>query len=133
MLATKTVAEKLQIKPDSGVWVSDAAQIARIRPLPAGAKLVDRLAAATVGLIFVNDASSTRTILSANAADLAKPAALWIVYPKANRTDINRDSLWPIVGEFGMRPNSQIAIDDVWSALRFRALAEGEELSPAGH
>jgi hypothetical protein len=50
-----------------------------------------------------------------------------IAYPKANRADINRDSLWPIVVEFGMRPNGQVAIDDVWSALRFRADKPGEE------
>jgi len=28
--------------------------------------------------------------------------------------------------EFGMRPISQVAIDDVWSALRFRVLRTGE-------
>jgi len=49
-----------------------------------------------------------------------------IAYPKANKTDINRDSLWPILAEFGMRPISQVAIDDVWSALRFRVLRTGE-------
>ena len=38
----------------------------------------------------------------------------------------NRDSLWPILAEHGMRPIAQIAVDEVWSALRFRALEEGE-------
>ena len=51
---------------------------------------------------------------------------MWVAYPKGNRTDLNRDSLWPILGEFGMRPISQVAIDEVWSALRFRPLADGE-------
>jgi hypothetical protein len=35
-------------------------------------------------------------------------------------------SLRAILGEHGMRPIAQIAVDDVWSALRFRALEEGE-------
>jgi hypothetical protein len=39
---------------------------------------------------------------------------------------VNRDSLWPILAEHGLRPVSQVAIDDVWSALRFRALRPGE-------
>jgi hypothetical protein len=26
-----------------------------------------------------------------------------------------------------MRPNSQVALDDIWSALRFRPLQPGEE------
>jgi hypothetical protein len=45
---------------------------------------------------------------------------------KGNRTDINRDSLWPILGEHGLRPVTQVSIDQVWSALRFRPLKEGE-------
>jgi hypothetical protein len=40
--------------------------------------------------------------------------------------DINRDTLWPILAEYGMRPIGQVAIDDVWSALRFRPDREGE-------
>ena len=61
------------------------------------------------------------------AGDLDKPRVLWVAYPKGNTSDVNRDSLWPIVAEFGMRPNGQVAIDDRWSALRFRANREGEE------
>jgi len=29
------------------------------------------------------------------------------------RTDINRDSLWPMVAEHGLRPITQIAVDEV--------------------
>jgi hypothetical protein len=31
-----------------------------------------------------------------------------------------------------MRPNSNVGIDDVWSALRFRANREGEERFTGG-
>ena len=51
---------------------------------------------------------------------------LWVAYPKGGRADINRDTLWPILAEHGLRPIGQAAIDDVWSALRFRPLKEGE-------
>jgi hypothetical protein len=51
---------------------------------------------------------------------------LWVVYPKDNRTDLNRDSLWPILAAHGLRPITQVAVDDVWSALRFRPLKPGE-------
>ena len=46
--------------------------------------------------------------------------------PKANRADLNRDTLWPVLVEYGMRPVSQVAVDEVWSALRFRPLKPGE-------
>jgi len=122
----KTVAEKLLIKPNTTVWTSDPALSDRILPLPGGATQTDDFSAAATTVIFVADAASARAQLTAYAADLAKPAAFWIAYPKANRTDINRDSLWPIVTEYGMRPISQVAIDEVWSALRFRMLEPGE-------
>jgi hypothetical protein len=51
---------------------------------------------------------------------------LWVAYPKGNRTDVNRDTLWPILDEHGMRPVTQVSINQVWSALRFRPLKEGE-------
>lgn len=46
----------------------------------------------------------------------------WIAYPKASQlgTDLNRDSLWAALEGRGVRPVRQVAIDDVWSALRFR-------------
>jgi hypothetical protein len=40
--------------------------------------------------------------------------------------NVNRDTLWPILSEYGLRPISQVAVDDIWSALRFRPLKPGE-------
>lgn len=123
----KTIAEKLQIKPNTTVWLSHPEHRALIEPLPDGAQVVGSPTEATVGLMFVDSAAKTRELCDARRDDLAKPNILWIAYPKGNKADINRDSLWKIVAEYGMRPNSQIAIDDTWSALRFRANREGEE------
>jgi hypothetical protein len=46
----------------------------------------------------------------------------WIAYPKSGQlgSDMNRDSLAALLISWGLRPVRQIAIDDVWSALRFR-------------
>jgi hypothetical protein len=125
-VSTKSVAEKLLIRPNSALWTSDASRLDGIGPLPDGIRRVDSPADATTALVFADDAASARAILSNQREALTRPEAFWVAYPKANRSDINRDSLWPILAEFGMRPISQVAIDDVWSALRFRALKEGE-------
>jgi hypothetical protein len=48
---------------------------------------------------------------------------LWFAYPKktgAIRTDITRDHGWTPLAEAGLIPVTQVAIDDTWSALRFR-------------
>jgi hypothetical protein len=125
-MSTKSPAEKLLIKPDTTVWSSHAARLDLIRPLPEDVRVVDRLEQATTALVFADDAASLRDLLTAHQDQLARPSVLWFAYPKGNRTDLNRDSLWPILGEYGLRPISQVSVDEVWSALRFRPLKEGE-------
>lgn len=125
-VSTKTIAEKLLIKPGASVWLSDAAHLVRIEPLPAGVQIADRLEHAAIALIFADAAASARAILDTHRDSLAQPSVLWVAYPKGNKADINRDTLWPILADYGMRPISQIAIDPIWSALRFRPLKPGE-------
>lgn len=122
----KTIAEKLQIKPNTTVWLSHAAHLGRLTPMPNGVRQVDTLATASVAVLFADDAATARELLNTHRDDIAKPGVVWVAYPKGAKADINRDSLWPIVVEFGMRPNGQVAIDDVWSGLRFRADRDGE-------
>lgn len=131
-MSTKSVAEKLLIEPNTTVWWSDASCLSVIEPLPEGVRTVERPGEATTALVFANDAASARDVVTAHRDQLARPATFWVAYPKANRTDINRDSLWPILAEFGMRPVGQVALDDVWSAMRFRALKDGEAAFTGG-
>ena len=125
-MSTKSIAEKLLIKPNTTVWLSHAAHLARIEPLPEGVRIVDAMEQATVALVFADDAASARQILTAHTDQLTRPSVFWVVYPKGNKADINRDTLWPILTEYGMRPIGQVAVDAVWSALRFRPLKQGE-------
>ena len=125
-MSAKSIADKLQIKPNAAVWLSDAGHRARIDPLPEGARMVDGMAQATVALVFVDSAAAARAALTAHRDQLTQPAVFWVAYPKGNKADINRDSLWPIVADFDMRPCGQVAIDERWSGLRFRANREGE-------
>jgi hypothetical protein len=54
-------------------------------------------------------------------------AIVWIAYPKGTskkyRCEFNRDTGWTVLGEAGYEPVRQVAIDDDWSALRFRKTA----------
>jgi len=126
-MAGKTVAQKLRIKPNAGVWVSEKTRASLLEPLPEGAKHVSRLEHGTAAILFAVDEGALRKLLAKVGAErLARPEVLWIAYPKGNRSDINRDSVWPIVAELGLRPIGQVAVDEVWSALRFRPLKPGE-------
>lgn len=131
-MSVKTVASKLLIKPGTSLWASHPERVELVGPLPDGVELPGTIAGATAALVFADDAGSLRAILDAQRDDLAGPAVFWVAYPKANRADINRDTLWPILGEYGMRPIGQVAVDEVWSALRFRPLKPGEEQFSGG-
>lgn len=52
---------------------------------------------------------------------------VWLVYPKQSskkyRCEFNRDTGWASVGAAGFEPVRQVAINDDWSALRFRRAA----------
>jgi hypothetical protein len=51
-------------------------------------------------------------------------AVLWMVYPKGTsrnyKCEFNRDSGWSVLGDAGFEPVRMVAVDDDWSALRFR-------------
>lgn len=73
-------------------------------------------------LVFVKtlaevDAKCGPVVDAAKADHLA-----WIAYPKAGQlgTDLNRDILWKHLLKQGIQGVRQVAIDDVWSAMRFR-------------
>ena len=124
--STKSVPQKLLIKPGTTLWLSHPEQRHLLEPLPEGVREVAGPGEAATALIFVADAATARATLDAHRGELARPSALWVLYPKGNKADINRDTLWPIVGEHGLRPITQISVDDTWSALRFRPLKAGE-------
>jgi hypothetical protein len=123
-MSAKSVAEKLRIQPDTTLWSSHPHRVGLIEPLPDGVRVVDRPRAAETAVVFGDDAASLRKIVTAHADDL--PASVWVAYPKGNRSDVNRDTLWPILAEHGLRPIGQVAMDDIWSAIRFRPLKPGE-------
>ena len=125
-MAARSVAEKLLIKPDTTLWSSDDSRLELVEPLPAGVRRVGAPEQATTALVFADDAASLRDLLATHQERLARADILWVAYPKGNRTDINRDSLWPILSELGLRPVTQVSIDQMWSALRFRPLKQGE-------
>jgi hypothetical protein len=58
------------------------------------------------------------------AKKLVGDGLLWMVYPKGTskkfKCDFNRDTGWAILGQLDFEPVRMVAIDEDWSALRFR-------------
>ena len=57
-------------------------------------------------------------------SNVSGDALLWFAYPKGTSTkykcDFNRDSGWDVLRKSGFDTVRQVAIDEDWSALRFR-------------
>lgn len=125
-----TLAQKLQIKPGQrlallnapeGILAHLAAELDGI-PVTAGAE-----STAEAILLFVNNLDETVRLSPGAMASVPSGGLLWIAYPKGSskvKTDVNRDRLWDALKSSGWRPVRQVAIDEVWSALRFRPAGE---------
>lgn len=115
---------KLQLKPGTNLVLMNA---------PEG--YADRLASALEGVTFdgARQAEAVLVFVAGldEALDLAPKAfarvavggLAWIAYPKASSkdaTDVNRDRLREALRPTGWRPVRQVALDDVWSAMRYR-------------
>jgi len=128
------LAKKLQLKPGQALhalhapegFTAEVPGSGRREATPAAepaAAATQPPAAAT--LVFVTTfAQAEERVAPAVAAAIADDLA-WVAYPKAGRlgTDLNRDSLAAFMTARGVRPVRQVAIDDTWSALRFRPAA----------
>lgn len=112
------LAQKLQLKPGQGLE-SVLAPDAPTPALPTSKESGDVVSALIVFVIGRKDLALHREqIVSSARSD----RLTWVSYPKSGQlgTDFNRDSVVALLGESGIQPVRQIAIDDVWSALRFR-------------
>jgi hypothetical protein len=77
-------------------------------------------------LLFVKDSQELKAKAAPAVAAARRDAITYIAWPKAGQlgTDLTRDNLWAMLEGQGIQPVRGIAIDDTWSALRFRPAKE---------
>lgn len=84
-------------------------------------------------LAFFAKKSEIREVVEKLMKKVSRDSLVWFCYPKKSsknyKSDITRDTGWEVMGEYSYEPVRQIAIDDDWSALRFRPLAEIKEFT----
>ena len=120
------LANKLLITPEARVLMVNApiGYAKKLEPLPPGATVtVKRGIAADVVMVFVRDSGELRRLASGFAA-LEEDAILWVCYPKGGATagtDLDRDILHAAMEKHELTGGSPVAVDEAWSAMRFRA------------
>jgi hypothetical protein len=75
-------------------------------------------------LAFVTTLADVQRVARDVAPRLEGDALLWCAYPKGTsrryRCEFNRDAGWSSIGAAGFEAVRQVAIDEDWSAMRFR-------------
>jgi hypothetical protein len=77
--------------------------------------------------LFAKDRATLDRHLDAAHAALEPGGLFWVSYPKGSSkvpTDLNRDVFLTALAHLGVRPVTQVSVDEVWSALRFRPVAD---------
>lgn len=123
-----SVFAKLNLKQQTAVLVLDAPASfeAELRALGGVTVLRDLRQASDVSfaLAFVTRQAELDAVSKALAAEARGDAVLWFAYPKKTSKryacEFNRDSGWDVIRRLGFDSVRQVAIDDDWSALRFR-------------
>ncbi len=127
-MADSGLIKKLLIKSGMRIAVFNAPSgyLGNLDPLPEGVRFADG-PDGTLDFVqlFIKNREEYRQ-LGPNALRAVKPdGLLWICYPKKSggvESDLDRDAVWKLLEPTGLRPVTQIAIDEVWSALRFRPI-----------
>jgi hypothetical protein len=75
-------------------------------------------------LAFVTKQKEVNEIAEIAAKQTQGDAVVWFAYPKGSskkyKCEFNRDDGWEVLGKLGFEGVRQVAIDEDWSALRFR-------------
>lgn len=136
-MTTSALSRKLQIKPGNRVLLLNAPEgyAASLDPLPEGATVATAARGRfDVVHLFARDSRDLARDAPKALKAVADGGVLWISYPKRSsgvETDLTRDIGWKVVEEAGWGGVAQVAIDEVWSALRFRPGAEIQRTAPA--
>jgi len=120
------LAKKLVIKPHYHILLLNAPQGYRenLGTLPEGVEVfTEGKGPFDMVHLFVQQRAELQDKAPA-AIEAVKPdGLLWISYPKKTSrvpSDLSREVMWEVVIKFGWQAVTQISIDEVWSALRFR-------------
>jgi predicted SnoaL-like aldol condensation-catalyzing enzyme len=114
---------------NAGAGVCRATGLSEVTRASTGGVVVSETVSGTHGFVrFFATKKSEIEKSKKKLLQFADPGALvWIAYPKKTsgvESDLSREEVWAAMESTGWRPVSQIAIDEVWSALRFRPIQD---------
>ncbi len=120
-MATPTeLITRLQIKAGAKLWLINVPHaVAEVLTSGAEVELVPGGEGCTGVIAFCETQAEVGSFIAQARVKLPEDGLLWLAYRKGD-PDFNRDRGWEALGEHGLRPVRQVAVDAVWSALRLR-------------
>lgn len=132
-MSSQSLIEKLQLKDEKNLLIqglpsSIEKQFAKLSfaknltPLLKSRKI-------DFALVFAVSQHQLKGILKEVIPAMQPEAKLWVAYPKLTSkiaSDLSRDVSWECVTQFGFESVRSIALDNVWTAIRFKQ-PDGEE------
>jgi len=123
-----TTFEKLNLKEQKQILVLNAPESfePELKTLRGVAVQRDLKSAGAIAfsLAFVTKQKEVDTLGKAIGKKVEGDAVVWFAYPKGSsrkyKSEINRDAGWKVLGDAGFEPVRMVAIDEDWSAVRFR-------------
>jgi len=127
-----TVAKKLQVKPGKR-WLFYCAPenyLATIEPMPEGTERSFDLGGDFDGVqLFVKNSTELKERLKVIVPVLKPDTIFWITYPKKSSgipSDLEMMSSWDELAAYGYNGVAAAAIDQTWTALRFRPVGQSK-------
>lgn len=120
------IAKTLRLKAGMRALVvaAPSGYLKKLAPLPEGVVVSDAMNGTHQFVqFFATRKSEIKKSAPALLQHAERGALVWITYPKKTSgmaSDLSREEVWDAMSETGWRAVAQIAIDEVWSALRFR-------------
>jgi hypothetical protein len=122
--------KKLHIKPGRIIAIINPPDnyLNRLNPLPEGTTFSSKfIKAYNFVQYFVLSKNNLEAALI-KCKKIGDPAAIvWITYPKQSsniKTDLNRDTSFPILKKHGFTVAAIVSIDETWSALRIKLIMD---------
>jgi hypothetical protein len=125
-MEVSSLSKKLQIKSGQTIIILNAPDDYRnlLEPLPGDVSISSKTGANADQIqIFVLNAEELEKTLQIIQPGLGPNTIFWIAYPKKSsgiQSDLDMMTSWKEPEKYGFRPVASIAINDTWTALRFK-------------
>lgn len=125
-MALPTVLEKLQYQNEKNILVqglpsSLEKQFSKISFAKSVTPLL-RSRRIEFAVVFAVNKTQLANILSDVVPAMANGVSIWVAYPKpASKiaSDLIRDNNWDCLGKYGYSTETEVDLDNVWTAMRF--------------